>query len=293
MKYFYRYLPLSDEVRQNSLYVLAGGYTLIPPRSPYPPMPHPADHHFQWQQGRTLREYQIIYISRGGGVFESQSGGEIRVEAGTLFMLFPEEWHRYSPDPETGWDEYWIAFQGRDAGPLAAEYSLSPASPTINAPASDTLIAEFIRVADEMRGEAIGYQKIIATRTMLILATAFALSERKSYEGSDILPVIEKAKSLLSDRMDQNINMEELATDLRIGYSLFRKAFRQYTGFSPAQYHLELRINHAGNLLSMTTIPIALVGQRIGFDAPGYFCRIFKNKTGYTPGEFRTMTQSR
>jgi hypothetical protein len=25
-------------------------------------------------------------------------------------MLFPGEWHRYSPDPATGWDEHWVAF---------------------------------------------------------------------------------------------------------------------------------------------------------------------------------------
>ena len=112
MKNFYRYLPLGEDVRTRSLYVVAGGYTMIPAHTPYPPMLHPSDHHFLWRQGRTLQEYQLIYITRGGGLFEGKSCGCCRLQAGSLFLLFPGEWHRYSPDPATGWDEYWVAFQG-------------------------------------------------------------------------------------------------------------------------------------------------------------------------------------
>ena len=291
MKHFYRYLPLSDEVRQQSFYVLAGGYTLIPPHSPYPPLPHPSDHDFQWEQGRTLQEYQLVYVTRGGGAFESQTGGVRRVEAGTLFMLFPGEWHRYSPDPHTGWDEYWIAFQGKAAARMVTEYPLSPINPTLEAHVNEALRAEFVQVSEELAQEAIGYQKIIAARTQLILATATASSLRRDYEGSDILKVIEQAKSRLSCQINLDVNVEELAAQLGVGYSLFRRAFRNYTGLSPAQYHLELRINQAGALLRGTTLPVATVGQRVGYGTADYFCRIFKKKTGQSPGQFRAKMQ--
>jgi len=92
--------------------------------------------------------------------------------------------------------------------------------------------------------------------------------------------------------LDQNVNLEDLASSLNIGYSLFRKVFRAYTGFSPGQYHLELRINHAMNLLTMTTLPLAVIGDRVGMDPPGYFSRLFKKKTGYSPREFRMLSQN-
>ena len=291
MDHFYRYLPLSEEARQQSLYVLASGYTLIPPHSPYPPLPHPADHNFQWKHGRTLGEYQLIYITRGGGVFESRSGGSQRIEAGTLFMLFPGEWHRYSPDPERGWDEYWVAFHGQAAERLLSEFPLSPAAPLLDAHVNETVREEFVQINAEMRQEAVGYQKIIAARTLLILATATASSLRRSFEGTDILRVIEQAKSVLSAKIDQEVNMEEMATALGVGYSLFRRAFRSYTSLSPAQYHLALRINHARELLRTTTLPVDVVGQQTGFDSAGYFCRIFKKKTGQSPGKYRSMAQ--
>jgi len=291
MKYFSRYLPLTDEAWHQSLHVLASGYQEIPPNTAYPAGHHPADHLFRGDQGRTLQEYQIVYITAGGGVFESRSAGRTRVEAGTLFVLFPGEWHRYSPDPKTGWDEYWVAFQGRMAGLLVSESSLSPSAPLLSGQASERIQHEFVQIMEEMRREAVGYQRIVSARTMLILATATASSLRRSFEGTDILSAIEKGKALLCDNLDQNINMEEMAASLGVGYSLFRKAFRKYIGMSPAQYHLELRINESGNLLRTTTLPIAAIGARVGFESPCYFCRIFKRKTGLSPSEYRAAVQ--
>ena len=291
MKYFSRYLPLTEESRQQSLYILAGGHGVISPHTAYPPTNHPTDHLFSWEQGRMLQEYQIVYISRGGGIFESRSAGRLRIEKETLFALFPGEWHRYSPDKETGWDEYWVAFQGKMARTLMAESSLSPAAPLLSGQSRERIQHEFVQIMEEMRREAIGYQRIVGARTMLILATATASSLRRSFEGTDILYAIEKGKSLLVDHVDQNINMEEMAAGLGVGYSLFRKAFRKYIGMSPAQYHLELRINEASNLLRTTTLPIAAIAMRVGFESPAYFCRIFKRKTGHAPSEYRAMVQ--
>lgn len=292
MRHFHRYLPLSQEVRKQDLYVIAGGYVLIPPHTSYPPLPHPADHHFRWQQGRTLDEYQLIYITRGSGVFESKTGGVCPIRAGSLFKLFPGEWHRYAPDPNTGWDEYWVAFQGETAQRLAAEYPFSPANPVLQASVDEAILEEFVRISDEMREEAVGYQRIIAARIRLIFALAAAASERISYQGTDKLRVIERAKCLLLEQIDQPVNVEEMAAGLGIGYSGFRRMFREYTGLSPAQYHLQLRLNTARELLRTTTLPIASIGQRVGFDSAYYFARIFREKTGLTPSAYRANSQT-
>lgn len=292
MKHFYRYLPVGDDVRLHSLYVVAGGYTLIPPNTPYPPLLHPDDHHFQWQLGRTLQEYQIIYITRGTGVFESRTGGTRAVQAGMLFMLFPGEWHRYSPDPAVGWDEHWIGFQGIRAAEMVREYPLSPAQPTLNVGSSEVLAAEFHRITQELREEQVGYASIIAASVLQILASAVAASRRRDLAGTDTARVVEAAKAALRERADETVNIEELAASLGVGYSSFRRAFRQHTGLSPAQYHLQLRISRASALLRTTTLTVAAIGQRTGFETEHYFFRLFKKKTGQTPGEYRARSQS-
>lgn len=292
MKHFHRYLPLSDEARDRGMYFIAGGYTMIPPGLNYPPLPHPEDHDFRWDQGRTLHEYQLIYITRGEGLFESQSGGRRAISAGTLFALFPGEWHRYSPNGDTGWDEYWVAFDGSFAAHVMSEAGLSPESPMLVCDVDERMVEEFLRIADEMRAEAAGHQFIMAARTVLILALACAAAPRRALESSDAGRVLERAKCLLLEHINEPVNMENLAAQLNVGYSWFRRAFRAHTGLSPAQYHMQLRLNRARELLRDTTLPVAVISQRLGFESPEYFARIFKQKCGCTPREHRAETQT-
>ncbi|UXN75036.1 AraC family ligand binding domain-containing protein [Devosia sp. A8/3-2] len=81
---------------------------------PYPPVRHPDDHHFVWEKGRTLQAYQFALISEGRGQLQSAPYPEHihKVKAGDVFLLFPGIWHRFSPDPMTGWVENWIECRG-------------------------------------------------------------------------------------------------------------------------------------------------------------------------------------
>ena len=292
MKQLYRYLPLSDEVRARSLYVLAGGSAHLPPGAPYPPSTHPQHHQFHWSRGRILQEYQLIYITGGSGMLESRTGGLRQVKAGDLFVLFPKEWHRYGPDPATGWEEHWIAFGGSRAAELTAEHSARAEDPVFHTDMPDLLLREFVRIEEEVTEEAIGYQNVAVARLQLILALATASHQRQSFQSIDVLEVIKRAKELLKDQMDRPADMQALAADLHVGYSWLRKVFRQYTGMPPAQYQMQLRLNHACALLRSTAFPIAAVGSRCGFESAYYFARVFRSKIGCTPSEYRLQSRS-
>src|SRR4028119_1290732 len=105
MIHSHRYLSLSEEMHQRSLAVIAAGYAAgdpevsatysrSRPNASWPPL-HPPGHAFEWRDGRTLSEYQLIYVTRGNAFFESRTCGLRPLEAGDLFALFPGEWHRY------------------------------------------------------------------------------------------------------------------------------------------------------------------------------------------------------
>ena len=292
MKQLYRYLPLSDEIRSRALYVIAGGSAHLPPGAAYPPSTHPQHHRFDWRQGRVLQEYQVLYLARGSGRLETVAGGERLLQAGDLFVLFPQEWHRYSPDPETGWEEHWIAFQGSQAAALLAEHRVSPADPVFHYDTSDALLREFLRVVEEITEEARGYQTVAAARVQLILALAAACHQRRDFQAADVLEVIKRTKELLRERIDRPTDMQVLAADLHVGYPWLRKMFRYYTGLPLAQYQTQLRLSVASELLRETKLPIAVVGCRSGFESAYYFARVFRNKMGCTPSEYRLQSRS-
>ena len=148
---FFRYLPVGAADRAWGLWVTVGGTTLIPPGTPYPPLLHPEGYQFDWKRGRVLNEFQFVYITRGRGVFESRPTGRRSVEAGTLFILFPGVWHRYAPDPGTGWDEHYVSFDGPYARRICGRPSFSPSEAVLDLGLDPPLFDAYRRLMEELR----------------------------------------------------------------------------------------------------------------------------------------------
>ena len=61
----FKYLIVNDMDRKFGLWINTVGFQSIQPNSPYPLKDHPSGYFFNAQKGRTLREYQILYITKG------------------------------------------------------------------------------------------------------------------------------------------------------------------------------------------------------------------------------------
>ncbi|PGH38989.1 MAG: hypothetical protein CRN43_11805 [Candidatus Nephrothrix sp. EaCA] len=82
---------------------------------------------------------------------------------------------------------------------------------------------------------------------------------------------------------------EQAAEELNVGYSWFRKLFKNYTGVSPGKYYLQLKIEKAKELLSNSLVPVKEISIDLNFESNFYFSKIFKEKTGRTPTEYRKL----
>ena len=67
---FYRYFPISRRDKNWGLYITTAGEARITSHATYPPSGHPTGYAFDWQHGRTLDSYALVYISSGQGTFE-------------------------------------------------------------------------------------------------------------------------------------------------------------------------------------------------------------------------------
>ena len=61
----------------------------------------------------------------------------------------------------------------------------------------------------------------------------------------------------------------------------------QYTGVTPMQYIISLRIQQAQRLLGTSEYNVTEVSSLVGYDNPLYFSRLFKKQTGMSPSEYR------
>jgi hypothetical protein len=66
---YFLYLPDAPAPGPWQYTATSMGHERVPPQSPYPPRHHP--HHFDWEKGRILSAYQLVYLTEGQGQFES------------------------------------------------------------------------------------------------------------------------------------------------------------------------------------------------------------------------------
>ncbi len=286
-KHLYKYITVSEEEKKLGIYVLGSGHTEVSKKIEYPLIDHPAHHYFHWSQGRKMSEYQILYIINGKGKFESNTSGEQSVCAGDLFILFPDIWHRFCPDKVTGWNEYWIEFNGELIDYLRREKFLDSKQPVISVGLEGEIMNNFLKVIQLMNEEELNLQYSVSGILFQILMQVISKKKFNSGDETGIESKIKQAKLIILEEMDKLIISESIAEKTGLGYSLFRKEFKRYTGFSPGQYQIQLRIQKAKNLLSITDLSVKEIAYQLGFGSNNYFSRIFRQKTGMSPSNYR------
>jgi AraC-like DNA-binding protein len=286
-KKFYKYLTIGEEDKRWGIYLTGAGHVKVDQDVEYPLVDDPSHHYFHWSIGRRLSEYQIIYITKGEGTFESEITGQKKINAGDLFILFPNIWHRFKPNKNTGWDEYWVGFDGDLINHYRTKEFLNPDNPVITIGLQEDFAENYLKIIQLIKGEKPGFQYIASGILMQILGQLFATKKYQSFEGKIIENQIRQAKIMIMENFNSVISQEAIAKNIGIGYSLYRKKFKEYTGVSPAQYQIQLRINKAKDLLITTHESFKELVHELGFESPDYFFRLFKQKTGFTPSEFR------
>ncbi len=142
-----------------------------------------------------------------------------------------------------------------------------------------------------LESEPIGYQENAAALTYQIIAQVHTVKLGKQYGGKEIEKVIQKAKTYMIENIDKPPDCEMLAQELNVGYSWFRRMFRQYTGLSPCQYFLQLKINKAKFLLQETSLSVKEIAAGLGFGSQYYFSKYFRKKVGVPPLKWRQFSR--
>lgn len=286
-KRFYKYLSVSEEAKRWGLYVAGAGHIKVGKNVEYPLVDDPSHHYFHYSLGRRLFDYQILYITRGDGIFETEVTGVRKVSAGDIFILFPGIWHRFAPDPSTGWDEYWVEFNGDFVRQYRTREFLNPDRPIYNVGIQEEIVDNFDKIINLIKEGKPGFQFIASGNLIQILGLLFALQKYHPFEGKIIENQIKQAKFLIQENMANTLHQGEIANEIGIGYSLFRKKFKEYTGVSPTQYQIQLRTNKAKDLLIRSNLGLKEIAHNLGFTSTYYFCRLFKKKTSFTPSDYR------
>lgn len=286
MKNQFKYLTVGEDDMNWGLFLNVAGSSIIESESSYPPTEHPSGYFFNWNEGRVLHEYQINYITEGSGVFEN-AHGKFPVRAGSMLFNFPGVWHRYKPNERSGWEENYIGFNGKIADGLFQHPLFKPTRPVLQVGNREELLDTYLKIFDLVEREQPGFQQIASGMVMKLLGYIISIEKQKGFSGKPIAKVIEESRFMMRQQVGKEIDLQQIAEQYHVGYSYFRQMFKKYTGVSPGQYHIQLRIMRAKELLASTNKSIKEISYELGFQSIYYFSNMFKKKEGMNPSDFR------
>jgi AraC-like DNA-binding protein len=286
MNDFFKYVSASEEDKNWGLYLNVAGKSKVAPGITYPDPKHPNGYYFSWQNGRTLNEYQIIYITNGTGTLENSSG-KYTVKSGSLMIIRKGEWHRYRPTKSIGWEEHYIGFDGQLAKHFLFDNQVLQGQSIIHCGCRENFIDTYYKIFELIKNEDPGNQHIAAGLVMKLLGDIVAWQKQRHFSGKPIEKLIQEARFHMRNNIEKEVDLKQLAEDNSVGYSYFRKMFKKYTGISPHQYHIDLKIMRAKELILTSDKSIKEISYELGFQSIHYFSRLFKKKTGLNPSTLR------
>lgn len=280
---FFRCLPENTATRAWGIHVVNAGHAIVPSGSQPVAQQRPPDQR-QVALGRVLQTYQLLYVAAGQGEFESRGTGLLRLVAGDLVILHPGQWHRYRPAANAGWHEYWLQFGGDLARRWMDRKEFLEAGPVFHIGPCQPFLDRMIGLLEAWRP---GTETILGAFVMEALAEILAVLGENRERTRPASLVAHKAQGLLARDPAAPKSMPNLAAQLHVSYSAFRRNFKIETGHSPRQFVVESRMKRARELLATTDLTVARIADELGFDSVHYFSRLFARKQGQAPSSFR------
>ncbi len=115
----------------------------------------------------------------------------------------------------------------------------------------------------------------------------YEMLERLTARHNSEAPSLEAALRHIDRHWQEpGLSNRQVADAAGISEVYLRKLFLKQLGTTPKQYILDRRLEWAKQLLRSGAHSVTEVAEECGFSGVYHFCRIFKEKTGYTPKEY-------
>ena len=98
---------------------------------------------------------------------------------------------------------------------------------------------------------------------------------------------IDAIEALMRNNLHQELNLDTLAHYAQLSKFHFAKKFKELTDTAPIQHFINMKMQHACNLLDNHTMSIKEIAASLGYADPYYFSRLFKKTIGMSPKQYR------
>ena len=130
----------------------------------------------------------------------------------------------------------------------------------------------------------------VAEGLLLDQSNVFESLSKLNYKNREISTEVYRnlyrAKEYIDDQYLQSISLNDLSSMAHISKYAFIRMFKQSFGYSPYQYILHRRLQHAQDLL-VAGLSISMIAHECGFSDIYAFSKAFKSKYNLSPSQYK------
>ena len=243
--------------------------------------------------------YEVYYLLKGQ-VEYWVDGRIIRMQAGDLLLINPQELHRPMVDPESSVYErivLWINkeyLEGLCSGSLRLNHCFDTSLPNhthLISPAAGERSALTARMSELVRecysreagSDLCAYG--IFLQFMVQLNRMAQQEKRQPEVAGQLSELVENVLSYISHHLEENLTLEQIAEVFFVSKYYLSHAFSKEVGVSVYRYILLRRLLMARQLL-LAGLSAGQACRECGFSDYTSFYRAFKSEYGISPREF-------
>lgn len=229
--------------------------------------------------------WTVAVVEAGAAQFSVETSQE-RANAGQLFVLEPGVVHTGMAAVPEGWTYKVLYLEPDCLGRWAEEDFAVPRACRWVVFRDRALRERLLRVhaafAAAETGVALEVPVVEAIAGLRPHLRPFPAAQRRHRAEH---AAVRRAASLLRERWNDTVNLDELSGVARLSRFELVRRFREQIGLPPHAFQLDLRIAVARRLLTAGRAPVD-VAFICGFADQPHLTRVFKRSVGVTPGEY-------
>lgn len=233
----------------------------------------------------TYNSLLVTYIIDGSFTYV-KDGKHITAREGDTVILDCYKPHEYYTDDH--FESIWIHIDGANSYELFKEIERADGN-TLKCRDTPHIVKLMFRIYNSISGDNPPSELSMSLDIYKLFAELLNPQKTKSKGESSYEENIQEVKHFILDNLNENLNVKELAEKAHMSASHFSRVFKQQTGFSPYDYVLISRLNHAKNLLKKTDMTVASIAYEVGFNSESNFIYFFTENEGISPGKFRKL----
>lgn len=192
---------------------------------------------------------------------------------------------------EEGWDFIWFVMNGTSFDVYYNQFAASH-KPVFTVPEGSELAAHLGMLKKAAHSKGTPQSELIISTEIICILTQLVLKTSENNTSKHTMPAyIEGIMERINTGYKDHITLDSLAAEFNVSKFHLSREFKKYTGYSPNEYLISVRINHAKELLRHTGHSVGEISQLTGCGDVNHFIQLFKSREKTTPAAFRRHWQ--